>query len=326
MEIQRRQLLHLAAGAVALPAVSRVARAQAYPTRPVRIVVAFPPGGGPDIGARRIAQWLSERIGQQFFVDNRPGAAGNLGTEAVVRAPPDGYTLLAVGANDYISSTLYQNLKFNFLHDIRPVASEERMPNAMVVPPSSPANTVTEFIDFAKNNLGKVNMASSGVGASPHLSGELFQMMTGVKFLHVPYRGMAAGGYADLMAGTVHVAFDNLPGSIELIRAGRLKALGVTSALRSEALPNVPSISEFVSGYEASPLTGFGVPKDTPPEIIDKLNIEINAGLTDPTLRARIAQAGGLVIKGSPADFGKLIADETDKWAKVIRAANIKPE
>jgi tripartite-type tricarboxylate transporter receptor subunit TctC len=322
----RRRFLHLAAGATALPVMSRIASAQAYPTRPVRIIVAFPPGVAPDINARRIAHWLSERTGQSFFVENRPGASGNLGTEAAVRATPDGYTLLYVGANNFVSAALFDNLKFDFARDIAPVASFSQQSNVMVVPLSSPTNSVPEFIALAKASPGKLNMASAGVGTSPHLSGELFQILTGIKLQHVPYRGLSMGGYADLMAGNVQVAFDNLMGAIELVRAGKLKILAVTTKARAPALPDVPSISEFVAGYEASAISGIGAPRGTSTEIINKLNHEINAALADPVMRQQIAESGGTALSGSPENFGRIIVGEIEKWGKVIRTANIKPE
>src|SRR5215510_5432892 len=323
----RRQFLHLFAGAAALPALPYIARAQAYPSRPVRIIVGFAAGSNPDIASRLLAQWLSERrLGQPFIVDNRPGAASNIATEAVVKAPPDGYTLLYVGPSNVINATLYEKLNYNFIRDIAPVASLRRQPNVMVVTPSLPAKTVPEFIAYAKANPGKVNMASGGVGSSPHVSGELFKILTGVNMTHVPYRGLGAGGYADLISGAVHVAFDNMSGSIELIRTGKLRPLAVTTAMRSEALPNVPTVSEFVPGYDVSVVGGIGAPRNTPTDIIDKLNKEINAAFADPGIRERLADIVGTLLPGSPADFGKIIVDETEKWAKVIRAANIKAE
>ena len=325
MKLPRRNFLHLAAGAAALPAVSRFAWAQAYPSRPVRLIVGFAPGGGLDITARLIGQWLSERLGQPFVIENRPGAATNIATEAVVRAPPDGYTVLLVNAANALNATLYDNLNFNFIRDIAPVAGIMRVPSAMVVHPSFPAKTVPEFIAYAKANPGKINMGSAGNGSTPHVFGELFEMMTGVSMVHVPYRGIAPA-LTDLMAGQLQVYFGALTSSIEYIKAGRLRALAVTTAKRSAALPDLPTLGEFLPGYEASQWYGVGVPKNTPVEIVDKLNNEINAGLVDPTMRARLADLGGAVLAGSPADFGKLIADETEKWGKVIRAANIKAE
>jgi tripartite-type tricarboxylate transporter receptor subunit TctC len=325
MKLPRRAFLHLAAGAAALPAVSRIARAQTYPARPVRIVVGFPPAGGADLFARLVGQWLSERLGQQFLIENRPGAAGNIATEAVVRAPADGYTLLLVTIPNVINATLYDRLNYNFIRDIAPVASIDRVPNVMEVHPSVPTRTVPEFIAYAKANPGKINMASSGNGTSQHVAGELFKMMTGVNLVIVPYRG-AGPALVDLLAGQVQIMFDTLSGSIGHIRAGKLRALAVTTEHRSPALPDVPTVAETVPGYEASTFHGMGAPRNTPPEIIDKLNTEINAGLADPKIKARIADLGGTVFSGSPADFGKFITDETEKWGKVIRAANIKAE
>jgi tripartite-type tricarboxylate transporter receptor subunit TctC len=325
MKLPRRAFLHLAAGAAALPAVSRIARAQTYPARPVRLVVGFPPAGGADLFARLVGQWLSERLGQQFLIENRPGAAGNIATEAVVRAPADGYTLLLVTIPNVINATLYDRLNYNFIRDIAPVASIDRVPNVMEVHPSVPTRTVPEFIAYAKANPGKINMASSGNGTSQHVAGELFKMMTGVNLVIVPYRG-AGPALVDLLAGQVQIMFDTLSGSIGHIRAGKLRALAVTTEHRSPALPDVPTVAETVPGYEASTFHGMGAPRNTPPEIIDKLNTEINAGLADPKIKARIADLGGTVFSGSPADFGKFITDETEKWGKVIRAANIKAE
>ena len=319
----RRHILHLTAGAAALPAVSRVAWAQTYPTRPVRLIVGVAAGCGTDIVARLISQWLSERLGQQFIVENRPGAGSNIATEVVVRAPPDGYTLLTVGAPAAINATLYYDkLNFNFIRDIAPVAGIMRGPLVMLVNPSFPAKTVPEFIAYAKANPGKINMASGGNGTTPHVTGELFKMMTGVDMVHVPYRG-AGPAITDLLGGQVQVLFDN---PIEHIRAGRLRALAVTTTTRSEALPDIPTLGEFVPGYDASGWFGIGAPKDTPVQIIDRLNREINACLADPRMKARLTDLGGIVLSGSPADFGKHIAEETEKWAKVIKFAGIKPE
>jgi tripartite-type tricarboxylate transporter receptor subunit TctC len=321
----RRQFLHLAAGAAALPAVSRLARAQDYPTRPVRILVGFAPGGGVDIMARLIGQWLSERLGQPFVIENRPVAGTNITTQVVVSAPPDGYTLLLVNAANAINATFYGNLNFNFLRDIAPVAGIMRVPSVMVVNPSVPAKTIPEFIAYAKANPGKINMASGGIGGPSHVSGELFNMMAGVSMVHVPYRG-AGPALVDLLGGQVQVLFNSPPASIEYIKAGALRALAVTTATRAEALPDIPTVGEFVPGYEASQWYGVGVPKDTPTEIVDKLNKEINAGLADAKMKVRLADLGGTVLAGSPADFAKLIADETEKWGNVIRALNIKAE
>jgi tripartite-type tricarboxylate transporter receptor subunit TctC len=325
MKLPRRNFLQLAAGTVALSAMSRIARAQGYPSRPVRIIVPFAPGGSTDITARLIGQWLSERLGQQFLTENRPGAGSNTGTEVVVNAPPDGYTLLLVGASSAINATLYEKLNFNFLRDITPIAGIVSIPFIMTVGPSFPAKTVSEFIAYAKGNPGKVNIASGGNGTAGHLSGELFKMMTGVNMVHVPYRGEAAA-LTDLLGGQVQVMFATMPASIEYIKAGKLRSLAVTAATRLDALPNVPTVGDFLPGYEVSAWQGVGAPKNTPAEIIVKLNNEINTGLADPKLKARLADLGGTVIAGSPADFGKLIAGETEKWGKVIRAANIKPE
>jgi tripartite-type tricarboxylate transporter receptor subunit TctC len=325
MELPRRQFLHLAAGAAALPAISRVARAQAYPTRPVRIIVPFAAAGAFDIMARLIGQWLSERLGQPFVIENRPGAGTNIGTETVVKAPPDGYTLLLAGTPNAINATLYEKLNFNFIRDIASVAGISRAPLVMAVHPSVPAKTVPEFIAYAKANPGKISMASAGIGAPSHVSGEPFKMMAGVNVVHVPYRG-AGPALGDLLAGQVQVGFPSMPSSIEYVRAGKLRALAVTSATRSDALPDIPTVGEFLPGYEASASYGIGAPKGTPVEIVDKLNKEINAGLANPKIKARLADLGGEVLALSPADFAKLIAEETEKWGKVIRAANIKAE
>ena len=296
-----------------------------YPTRPVHWVVGYPAGGTTDILARLVGQYLSDKLGQQFIIDNRAGAGNNIGTEIVVNAPADGYTLLLVNPANGINATLYDKLPFNFIRDIAPVAGIIRVPNVMEVNPGVPAKTVAEFITYAKANPGKVNMASSGNGTSVHVSGELFKMMTGVNMLHVPYRG-AAPALTDLMGGQVQVIFDNLPSSVEYIRAGKLRALGVTTAARSEALPGVPSVGETVAGYEASAWFGMGAPKGTPPEIVDKLNATINAGLADPKLKARLADLGGTPLVGTAADFGKLIAEETEKWAKVVKFSGARPD
>ena len=320
----RRRFLHLAAGA-ALPAVSRIARAQTYPSRPVRIIVGFPAGGANDIMARILGQWLSDRLGRPFLVENRPGANTNIAAEAAINAAPDGYTLLVTTVSNAVSATLYENLKFNFIRDIAPVASVARGTYVMVVNPSVPARTVPEFIAYAKDNLGKVAMASAGIGSGPHVAGELFKAMTGVSMVHVPYRGDAPA-ITDLLGGQVQVYFSTLPGSIEHIRSGKLRALAVTTAARAEALPEIPSVGELVPGYEASQWNGVGAPKNTPAQIIDRLNKEINAALADPKIRAQISDLGSTVLPGSPADFGKLIADETDKWAKVVKLAGLKPE
>jgi tripartite-type tricarboxylate transporter receptor subunit TctC len=324
MKLPCRQFLHLAAGAAVLPAVSNIARAQAYPSRPVRIVVPFPAGGTSDILARLLGQWISERLGQPFVIENRPGAASNVGTEVVVRAPADGYTLLLVTASNMTNSTLYEKLNFNFIRDIAPVASINRVSLVMAVTPSFPAKTVSEFIAYAKANSGKVSMASAGNGSPGHVSGELFKIMTGVDIVHVPYRGDSPA-LTDLIGGQVQVMFGLMPSLIEHIKDGKLRALAVTTASRSDALPNVPTVSDFVPDFEASTWQGVGAPKNTPAEIIDRLNREINAFLANPKIKTRIADFGGTAVSGSPADFGKVIAEETEKWGKVIPAANIKP-
>jgi tripartite-type tricarboxylate transporter receptor subunit TctC len=325
MTLLRRRFLQLIACAAALSFVPQIASAEPYPTRPIRLIVAFAAGGTNDIVARLLGQALSERLGQPLVIENRPGAGSNVGTEVVVRAPPDGYTLLMVGAPNAINATLYEKLPFNFIRDIAPVAGILSMPNVMEVNPSLPVKTVSEFIAYARAHPGKVAMASAGTGGATHVAGELFKAMTGVDMVHVPYRGDAPA-LVDLMAGQVQVMFDLMPASIEYIKAGKLRALGVTTAVRSDALPDLPTVGDFVLGYEASAWLGVGVPRSTPVEIIDKLNKEINAVLSDPKLKARLADLGAAVLTGSPAQFGKLIADETEKWGKVIRAANIKPD
>jgi tripartite-type tricarboxylate transporter receptor subunit TctC len=325
MKLPRRNFLHLAAGATALPAVSRIAWAQAYPTRPVRLVVPVAPGGSATTLARLLEHWLSERLGQPLIIENRPGAGGNIGTETVARAPADGYTLLVVGGWNAINATLYDKLSFNFIRDIAPVAGISWEPYVTVVHPSVPAKTVPEFIAYANANPGKVNMASAGNGTPSHVSGELFKMMARVNLVHVPYRG---GGPAvtDLLGGQVQVMFAPLLVSIEHIRAGKLRALAVTTVKRQELLPDVPTVGDFLPGYEANFWIGIGAPKGTPVEIVDMLNKEINTALGDPKIKARIAEMGETALLTSPADFGKLIADDTEKWAKVVRAANIKPD
>ena len=323
--MKRRQFLRLAAGAAALPLVGRVAWAQAYPTRPVRIIVPVAPGGALDIIARIVGQQLSGRLGQPFVIENRPGAGTNIGIEAAVRAAADGYTLLLIPQSVTTNATLYENLSFNFIRDIVPVAMLSSLPLVMEVSPQLPAKTVAEFIAYAKANPGKINWATSGNGTSVHLSGELFKLMTGVEMANIPYKG-SAPALTDLIAGTVQVIFDNMPPSLPHIRAGKLRALAVTTATRSEALPDVPTVAETVPGYEASAFYGMSVPKGTPPEIIDKLNKEINAGLADPKVKARLADLGGMLVPGSPADFGKLVAAETDKWAKVIKEGGVSLE
>src|SRR5262245_19414150 len=325
MKLPRRKFLHLAAGAVALPAVSRIARAQTYPTRPVRLIVGFPAGGPLDIVARLMGQWLSERLGQQFVVDNRAGAGGNIAAEAVVRSPPDGYTLLLASSANAINATIYEKLNFNFVRDIAPVAGIIREPLLVEVHPSFSAKTVLEFIAYAKANPGRINMASAGNGTATHVAGELFKMMAGVDMVHVPYRG-GAPALTDLIGGQVQVFFGPISASIEYVKAGKLSALAVTTAARSEVLPDIPTVAEFVPGYEASFWHGLGAPKATPVEIIDKLNREINAGLSDPKTKARLADLGGTVLPGSRADLGKLIVDETEKWGKVVKFAGLKPE
>jgi tripartite-type tricarboxylate transporter receptor subunit TctC len=325
MKLPRRNFLHLAAGAAALPAVSRIARAQAYPMRPVRLIVGFPAGGGADTLARLTAQWLSERLGQPFIVENRPGAATNIATEAVVHAPADGHTLLLVGPSNAANATLYERLNFNFVRDIAPVAGIARGAFVLLVNPSLPAKTLLEFLAYAKANPAKVNMASSGSGTPSHIAGELFKMMAGVNMLHVPYRGDVPA-ITDLLGGQVQVYFGTLSGSIEYIRTGKLRALAVTTATRSESLLEIPTVADMVPGYEASLFLGIGAPKSTPGEVIDRLNREINTGLADPKIKVRLADVGSAPLVLSPADFGRLIAEETEKWGKVIRAANIKPE
>jgi len=323
--LPRRQFLRLAAGAAALPTVSRLAWAQPYPSRPVRLIVPFPPGGGAEISARLIGQWLSERLGQPFIIDNRPGAGTNIGTEAVVRAPPDGYTLLLVNAANAINATLYQKLSYNFIRDIAPVAGIMRVPSVLVVHPSLPANTIPEFIAYAKANPGKLNMASGGIGSGTHVSGELFKMMAGIDLIHVPYRGLTPA-FTDLLGGQVQVMAASTAASIEYIRSGMLRALAVTTATRADVLPGIPTVGEFLPGYEASGWFGVGAPRNTPAEIIDRLNNEINAALADPKLRARFAELGGSVLALSPAGFGKLIAEETEKWAKVVKFSGAKTD
>jgi tripartite-type tricarboxylate transporter receptor subunit TctC len=302
-----------------------MATAQSYPTRPVRFIIGYPPGGSADLTARLLGQWLSERLGQPFVIESRPGASTNIATEAVVRAPPDGYTLLLVAPANAINATLYEKLNFNFISDIAPVAGIIRFPNVMVVNPLVPAKTVPEFIAYAKANPGRLNMASSGNGSTIHVSGELFKMMTGVNMVHVPYRG-GAPALTDMISGQVQVMFDNVPTSIEFIRAGKLRALAVTTATRSEVLPDLPTVADFVPGYEASAWYGVGVPKGTPDDIIDKLNKEINAILAEPKAKARLADLGASLLAGSPADFGKLVADETEKWGKVVKFSGAKPD
>ena len=319
----RRRFTSVVAAAAALPATSWIARAQTYPTRPVRIIVGFPPGGPTDIVARLIGQYLSERLGQQFVVENRPGSGGNIAAEAVVRAQPDGYTLLLVSAANAISATLYDNLNFVFLRDIAPVAGIVRVPNVMEVNPSVPARTVPEFIAYAKANPGKINMAGVN-GTTLHLAGELFKMMAGIDMLYVPYKG-AAPALTDLLSGQVQVLFDNVSSSIGHIRSGKLRALAVTTATRSKALPDIPTVAEFVPGYEASAWQGIGVPQNTPADIIAQLNLAINVALADPVFNARFSELGGEAFATSPSDFGKFIADDTEKWGKVVKLSGAKP-
>jgi tripartite-type tricarboxylate transporter receptor subunit TctC len=325
MRFPRRQFLRLAASAAALPTVSIQAWAQAYPIKPVRVIVGFAPGSSPDIVARLMGQWLSERFGQLFIIENRPGGGTNIGTEAVVKASADGYTLLWATTANAINATLYEKLNFDFSRDIAPVAGIIRVPNVMEVNLSIPAKTVPEFIAYAKANPGKVSMASSGTGATPHVAGELFKMIAGVNMVHVPYRG-GAPALTDLLGGSVQIMFGTMPESIEYIRTGKLRALAVTAITRSEALPDVPTVSDFLPGYEASSWHGVGVPKSTPAEIVERLNKEINAVLADPKMKARLADLGGTILGGSPADFRNLVAVETEKWAKVVKFSGAKPD
>jgi tripartite-type tricarboxylate transporter receptor subunit TctC len=323
--LPRRRFLQLAAGAAALPTMSQIARAQTFPLRPVRIVVPTAAGGPNDIVTRLIGQWLSEHLGQPVIIENRPGAGTNLATEVVVRAAPDGYTLFSAGPASAINATLYDKLSFNFLHHTAPVAGIMRVSNVLVVHPSFPAKTVPEFIAYAKANHGKLSMASGGIGSGSHMAGELFKQMAGVDMVHVPYRG-AGPALGDVLGGQVQVMLDLLPNSIEHIRAGKLRGLAVTTAMRSQELPNIPTMGDFVPGYEASAVFGIFAPANTPADVVDKLNKEINSGLADPNIKARLAQLSGTVLAGSAADLGRLFADETEKWGKVIRAAHIKAE
>jgi tripartite-type tricarboxylate transporter receptor subunit TctC len=325
MTLLRRQFLRLAAAAAAAPTLSRAIGAPTYPTRPVRFIVPFPPGGATDILARLMGQWLSERLGQPFIVDNRPGAGGNIGTEAVVRAPPDGYTFLVCDTTSAVNATLYDKLNFNFINDIAPVASIARLPFIVLLHPSVPARTIAEFVGYAKANPGRINMASAGNGTLPHVAGELFKMMTGIDMLTVTYRG-AAPALADLLGGQVQVYFGTTPASIEHVRAGRLRAIAVTTTTRLDILPDLPTVSDSVPGYEASGWWGVGAPRGTPADIIDTLNTEINAGLAAPGIKGRLADLGGAALTGSPADFQELIAAETEKWGKVVRFTGAKPE
>jgi tripartite-type tricarboxylate transporter receptor subunit TctC len=325
MKLPRRRFLHLAAGAAALPAAFRNAWAQAYPARPVRMIVGFTPGGPTDIAARLMGNWLSERFGQPFVIENRPGAGSNIATEAVVNSAPDGYTLLVVSTSATVSATFYRNLSFNLIRDVAPVAGIVRVPLVMVVHPSVPAKTVPEFIAYAKADPGKINMASVGNGTTPHMAGELFKMKAGVDMLHVPYRG-AAPALTDLIGGRAQVMFEGMLSLVEHIRVGRLRPLAVTTAARAQVLPDVPTVGEFLPGYEASVWFGIGAPRHTPAAIIDTLNREINAGLADPKLNARLAELGGTVLALSPAELAKLFAEDIEKWGKVVRAANVKLE
>ena len=325
LKLPRRKFLHLAAGIAALAAVPHGAWAQTYPSRPVRIIVGFAPGNTADIFARLLSRWLAERLGQPFIIENRPGAGSNIGTEAVVRASADGYTLLLVASPNAVNATLYPSLNFNFIKDIAPVAGVIRTPLVMEVNPSFPAKTVPEFIAYAKANPGKINMASGGNGTSGHVSGELFKLMTGVDVVHVPYRG-AAPASIDLIGGQVQLLFDPMSSSLEHVRAGKLRALAVTTGTRAEALPSIPTLGETLPGYESSAWAGLGTPRNTPTEIIEKLNVEINAALTDPTMKARLVALGAESMPMTPADFGKFISDETEKWGKVVKFAGMKPE
>jgi tripartite-type tricarboxylate transporter receptor subunit TctC len=325
VRFQRRQLLKSAGAVIAAPAVSLVARAQAYPAKPVRFIHGYVPGGSADITCRLIGQWLSERLGQSFVIESRPGAGSNIGTEAVVHAPADGYTILLVAPANAINATLYVRLPYDFLRDIAPVAGIIRFPNIMEVTPSLPVRTVPEFIAYAKANPGRINMSSSGNGSTIHMSGELFKMMTGVAMVHVPYRG-AAPALTDLIGGQVQVMFDNAPSSIEYVRTGKLRGLAVTTAKRSDVLPDLPTVGDFVPGYESSAWYGVGVPRNTAPDIVELLNREINAGLTDPKLKARFAELSAATIPGTPEDFGRLVADETEKWGKVVKFAGVRAE
>jgi tripartite-type tricarboxylate transporter receptor subunit TctC len=325
MKLHRRRFLQLTAAGIAAPAFSHLALAEDYPARPVRVIAGFGAGGGVDITARLIGQWLNEKLGQSFVVENRTGAGGNIGTEAVVTAAPDGYTLLLATVPNAVNASLYTNLKFNFIRDIAPVAGIIRVPMFIMVHPSVPVKTVPELIAHAKANPGKVNMASAGNGSAPHMAGELFKMMTGVDMVHVPYRGQGQA-LTDLLGGTVQVLFATAPGTTEYVTSGKLRALGVTTATRAQVLPDVPPVGVFVPGYETSQWYGMCAPGKTPAEIIGKLNKEINAAITDPGMKARLAALGGEPLPGTPADFGKLIAEETEKWAKVVQAAGLKPE
>jgi tripartite-type tricarboxylate transporter receptor subunit TctC len=323
MKFPRRKFLHLAAGAAAVPVLSGLARAQAYPSRPIRLIIGYTPGGSADLTARLMGQWLSERLGQSFVVENRPGGGTNIATEAVVRAPPDGYTFLLAAPANAINATLYDKLNFNFLRDSEPVAGIIRFPNVVVVNPSVPVKSIPELIAYAKANPGKLNMASSGNGSTIHMSGELFKMLTGTDMVHVPYRG-GAPALTDLIAGQVHVMFDNIPTCAEHVKSGKLRGLAVTSTTRSDVLPELPTLADFLPGYEASAWYGFAAPKNTPAAIIEKLNKEVNAVLADPVAKKRFTEIGAILLPGSAADFGKLLADETEKWAKVVKFSGAK--
>jgi tripartite-type tricarboxylate transporter receptor subunit TctC len=323
MKFQRRQFLHLAAGAAVLPAVSTVAKAQTYPARPIRLIVGYTPGGSADLTARLMGQWLSERLGQSFVIENRPGGGTNIASEAAVRAEPDGYTFLLVAPANAINATLYDKLNFNFLRDIEPVAGIIRFPNVVVVNPSVPVKSIPELIAYAKANPGKLNMASSGNGSTIHMSGELFKMLTGTNMVHVPYRG-GAPALTDLISGQVHVMFDNIPTCAEHVKSGKLRGLAVTSTTRSAVLPDLPTVADFLPGYEASAWYGIGAPKNTPAEVIDRLNREINGILSDPAAKGRFAELGAILLPGSAAEFGKLLTDETEKWGKVVKFSGAK--
>src|SRR4051812_21330778 len=323
MTISRRGFLHLAAGAAAVPALSTAARAQTWPTRPVRLIVGYTPGGSADLTARLMGQWLSERLGQAFVVENRPGGGTNIATEAALRAPPDGYTLLLAAPANAINATLYDKLNFNFIGDTEPVAGLIRFPNVVVVNPSVPVKTIPELIAYAKANPGKLNMASSGNGSTIHMSGELFKMLTGIDMVHVPYRG-GAPALTDLISGQVHVMFDNIPTCAEHVKSGKLRGLAVTSTTRSAVLPDLPTVADFLPGYEASAWYGIGAPKNTPAEVIDRLNREINGILADPAAKGRFAELGAILLPGSAAEFGKLLTDETEKWGKVVKFSGAK--
>lgn len=323
MKLSRRRLLQLASGAIALPASSRLARAQAWPNRPVRLVIGYTPGGSADLTARLMGQWLSEKLGQSFVIENRPGGGTNIATEAVLRSAPDGYTLLLVAPANAINATLYDKLNFNFIKEVEPVAGLIRFPNVVVVHPSLQVKTIPELIEYAKANPGKLNMASSGNGSTIQMSGELFKMLTGINMVHVPYRG-GAPALTDLIAGQVQVMFDNLPTCAEHVKSGKLRGLAVTSAARSEVLPDLPTVADFLPGYEASAWYGIGAPKGTPPDIVDRLNKAVNEILADPKVKAKFSEYGAILLPGSPADFGKLLADETEKWGKVVKFAGAK--